>query len=933
MKSYMTMLRKFRFSFSNTLFLLSFCITFVLMVFNGSILYRTLYDYIFQEIDSYHLGNLENTAEKLEQNLLQANQAASMLAQNDDFIQYLKNADTSEHSELMMRNMFFRYTYNNDCVSSLIIVTKNGALLTIDTNVTLSYDDVMIDREFSPLLLSAEPVLFVPSIQQTKDAQNSIFNPRNTLFFGVPILEDGENIAFMLIVLKSKFIETSMQEYMVIRYNDSDVIISSQILPEKYIPTIETMKTTTARSKIASYYGTDFYDGRFTLFYIYPRKTLFTKLRPVFLTFMGIFLLSIITAFFIARLLGKNLVKPLHLLNKTLTSYFNAKKEKFLSSFQKHNKYLTFRETIMLNFILAVFLPLLLFELLYIPLLKNTTEQYLTEQSASLFEKTYGNISSCLNNKQNFIKTIGSDYRIQTILYNTISQRSSYDTSSTNTQSHELIKMLEAYQILYSNNDLIYFYDPKGNLIYSTSYSESPSSTEDVIAFTNTSNTFSWQFGQKNIISQDVFGCLYHITHIQIGSSLGVIQSIVQESDLRQNYDYQQTQYLDYYLIDETGTVVSSTQPMQIGSVLNTSLHLTETEIPIMDQEKKQIVMTKSLPDTGLCFIMYYKLDSLDNFLTSIFYQQIIILVAFLCIIIALAYIFSINLTNPLKRFYRILEDIGLEFDGISTLLPQFPEDSAIMEINHLGHAFNEMAERIELLLDETITLSKKQGELETKKKTAEILALQSQINSHFLYNTFENINSCISSGLNEKAIDMIDSLSSLLRYSSKAHDLLVSLEQELSYLEKYFLLMNVRFDGKIQYINKIEQKFYNNSIVRLTLQPIVENSISHGLLSKKKGGTITISAFEYEEYLEIQVVDNGFGINPEHLKEINEQLQNDSDFNKIGIYNVNNRLKMALGSKYGLTIDSKLGEGTIAKIKLPKALFLNNSYDSQASY
>jgi len=349
------LLKKGQFSFSNTLFLLSFCITLLLMTLNGIVLYRILYKYICQETNSYNLNNLENTAGKMEQNLRRANQAASMLAQNSDFIQYVKNADTSEHSELMMRNMFFRYTYNNDSISNLIIVTKNGALLTTGTTLNLSYNEVISNKEFSPMLKSTEPVLFVPGSQQRKSLQANVFHTGDTLFFGVPILENGENIAFMLIVLKNKFMETSMKEYMVVRYNDSGVIASSHVLPKEYVATLEKMGAATVRDKTASYYSMNFYDGHFTLFYIYPWKMLSARLRPVVLTFIGIFLLSMISSFFIARLLAKNLVKPLHQLNKTVNSYLNIKRERFARSFLTHIKYMTFRETIMLNFILAVF--------------------------------------------------------------------------------------------------------------------------------------------------------------------------------------------------------------------------------------------------------------------------------------------------------------------------------------------------------------------------------------------------------------------------------------------------------------------------------------------------------------------------------------------------------------------------------------------------
>ena len=233
-----------------------------------------------------------------------------------------------------------------------------------------------------------------------------------------------------------------------------------------------------------------------------------------------------------------------------------------------------------------------------------------------------------------------------------------------------------------------------------------------------------------------------------------------------------------------------------------------------------------------------------------------------------------------------------------------------------------DVLKHIELLLDE-------QSMVRLSTKQAELLALQNQINPHFLYNTLEAIRSdALCAGIDSIA-NTTEALATFFRYTISDMGSLATVEAELDNIENYFRIQQYRFGEKftMDVAYSQDDDILSLKLPKLTLQPIVENAIFHGLESRAEGGKIDISLEITERSLYISVRDNGIGIPPEKLEEINDKLEHvslsggsETSHKKGGIAlnNIARRIRLLFGEDYGLHIYSVSGMGTDVRLKIP---------------
>ncbi len=278
--------------------------------------------------------------------------------------------------------------------------------------------------------------------------------------------------------------------------------------------------------------------------------------------------------------------------------------------------------------------------------------------------------------------------------------------------------------------------------------------------------------------------------------------------------------------------------------------------------------------------------------------------------------------------FYRF---VVIPYRETRTVYEQFARGYVLNDLFEMRYPISEESEQVFLKMQELLS---KDALLNVSKKQAEYLALQNQINPHFLYNTLEGIRSeAIIAGLDSVA-EMTEALATFFRYTISQVEHLVTLEDELANIENYYYIQQFRFGDKltlnIRYehgedINELDILQYR--LPKLTLQPIVENSIYHGIERKIGKGHLTIKIFLSDQRLYIRISDDGLGMSEERLKRLNDKLQGLSldeeakESNKkggIAIINVNNRIKLLFGEEYGICVYSREGSGTDVEITLP---------------
>jgi two-component system, sensor histidine kinase YesM len=235
-------------------------------------------------------------------------------------------------------------------------------------------------------------------------------------------------------------------------------------------------------------------------------------------------------------------------------------------------------------------------------------------------------------------------------------------------------------------------------------------------------------------------------------------------------------------------------------------------------------------------------------------------------------------------------------------------------ELGNIGRAVNTMSRDIEELIERRV-------EDEKAKKALEFRALQSQINPHFLYNTLGAIRWMAEIQKAPGIAEMVNSLAALLRHAARGADALVTLETELELVGEYCTIQRYRsanlFELELSFAEPILRRC---KVVKFTLQPIVENAIMHGIEPKMAPGRIRIEvARPRTDLVRVDVVDDGVGIEAERLGAL--LLDGDRDgeaFNRIGLYNVDERLKLAFGPDFGLSVESRKGEYTKVSVLLP---------------
>ena len=217
--------------------------------------------------------------------------------------------------------------------------------------------------------------------------------------------------------------------------------------------------------------------------------------------------------------------------------------------------------------------------------------------------------------------------------------------------------------------------------------------------------------------------------------------------------------------------------------------------------------------------------------------------------------------------------------------------------------------------------------------------ALQFQIDPHFLYNTLETIKwrAVEDMGIGNRTSKMLTKVARLYRLGLENDDVIVSLQEELNFLKLYIEIVSIRFGDSIQFHWDIDESLYGCKIIKMCLQPIVENAIHHGLRPNDYHGNITVSAKCEGDNLFISVINDGQHISPAKLRELNEQLRTGTGFeaSKVGLRNVNERIKLIYGNKYGVSISSteihdENGEGKRADVRFVLTFPYRKNYGSE---
>ena len=359
------------------------------------------------------------------------------------------------------------------------------------------------------------------------------------------------------------------------------------------------------------------------------------------------------------------------------------------------------------------------------------------------------------------------------------------------------------------------------------------------------------------------------------------------------------------------GTLTSYVDKM--GAQMEAGSRVAENELVLNDIRGVSEVVEATVQDYMLFEVQQAELQHIQN--QNRFNRWFIFFSILLpCVIvfsIGAAWIISASIYLPIKKLQGLTTTITK--NDLQALLSSENVD----EITELGMSFNIMTSRIRDLLDSKVR------EQENLKK-AELKALQAQINPHFLYNTLDTIVWMSEANQPQQVIEIVKALSSFFRIALSRGKDWISISQEMEHVRSYLLIQKIRYRDILDYEIEVDENILDGTILKLTLQPIVENALYHGIKNKRNGGAIRIQARKANDDLVLlEVQDDGVGFTPYKLTQIRAAFTSDSDEilqseSGFGLENVNKRIQLYYGGQYGLTIESQYQEGTRVTVAIP---------------
>ncbi len=415
-------------------------------------------------------------------------------------------------------------------------------------------------------------------------------------------------------------------------------------------------------------------------------------------------------------------------------------------------------------------------------------------------------------------------------------------------------------------------------------------------------------------INQGIVGLtmLRSIVHEKSGDILGILQMSVSDSifsSLYSHLDYGRTGR--FMVVDNSGSLIYPEMRFRgpFADLLNDSYlswigeSYQEGRIQRTD-EGDLLVLSRRIDRLNWTIIGIVPLTELLAF--GLRFTRLVYIIGALGVGLELAFAFLIarGISRPIVTLSDSMSDAAS--GDLSIRLEENRRD----EIGELTGAFNHMLRRMSDLMDRVYIHHRRERELE-------LMALQSQINPHFLYNTLESISSLAQLGRNDDAYNLAKSVSLFYRGVLSNGRPVISIRDEVQTVRHYLIIQKTRYQEKLNFEIAVDDEILNQKIVKLSLQPLVENSIYHGLKASRREGYIFVTGRREEKRVYLRVEDNGAGIRPDRLEEVLSQREREG-MGGFGLSSVDQRLKQCFGQDFGLSIESSFDEWTRVTVTVP---------------
>lgn len=593
----------------------------------------------------------------------------------------------------------------------------------------------------------------------------------------------------------------------------------------------------------------------------------------------------------------------------------------------KKNK--NFYTRLIVSFITTSIVPILL--VVFFAYQNSTTiiQTSYDELIAVNLEQTKKNLHISLESYEDILYQIYTDEQIASLVKNIDMD---VDVALSRNQLQRTLRgflytkdFLRSITIISENGDMVFCERLTGyntENLWLKNYDLSQDQIYDELAADNLTHIYSTQYA-GNFAGNDHY--LFHMGHRIINyknldAQYGVVILSIDEQFLKdicgsESLDKEQDIISFNFITDSSGSVISFIDNDMIAKQVFDPLTMTDknqayqtflSENKLFDS--KNIVVHVEHDDT-----MNWDIINVANqtmFVKQLIFQKNMLVIALLVSVFAVAIVIIFQ-TNRLTKSIRTVVDTmnSIGYNDFTSRLEKSTDMP--LEIETIATNFNSMMDRLE----ESVI---KEKEASDRRRNAEITALEAQINPHFLYNTLEMINWIAIENDEYEISNSIGALANILRYGVNNSNGIVTIKDEVEWLKQYLLLQKIRLKNLFSSEILVDPEAMTVRVHKMLLQPFIENAIIHGFGSTKQACKLTIKIEKQENYIVIEIIDNGCGIKPEYVEKINRGERVSRDKNSIGIENSITRINMYYGNEAKVVVCSTRGEGTSVRIDIP---------------
>lgn len=575
------------------------------------------------------------------------------------------------------------------------------------------------------------------------------------------------------------------------------------------------------------------------------------------------------------------------------------------------------KKKLLLSYIIIVFIPVLGVGIILTTGMRNITLNQAVNEASVNVDRLEKSITDILKSPIDFSNILILDKSLKKLI------SSQYNSTIDVVEAYWQYSKFDEYVRLYSSIDSIMLYSVNDTLIENWRFMKTSKEISESAWYKNAINKrgkISWQYIYNPYIKK------YNLSMTRMlkteNNPLGVL--VINMNSYYLNSIIKKEPF-ETFVVDEKGYVITAKNLSFIGQTidkLNLGQDIIKKDQGIFETEFQneisKVIVKPFYPEGSASKLKIFCIFPIDNIVSGAkrisFVGYSIITVSLLVTLIFIT-LFADVLSKRIKHLSGDVHEVALgNFRSLSII-------KGNDEVGQLSKDLNMMAISIERLLYEVNETSLQKNQLIIKQKEIKLKMLANQINPHFLFNALESIRMKIHDIGETETADVVALLGKIMRRNLEISNELTTISEEIDIVKSYLDIQKFRYEDKINYYIDIEDDIGNYGIMPLIIQPIVENSVVHGLENMDGNGVIIVDIKRINGFLKISVIDNGLGIDGTKLDYIQKSLnetENDSS-KRIGLKNVHQRIKLYYGDDYGLKVSSEPDHGTRIDILLPE--------------